>query len=73
MTRKELQAQIQSLEDCIQRKELEISRHDAVIIKCDSNIMSAGQSMARNKNDVFKKIYQRKIESIKKINYAIKS
>ena len=46
MTKEEIQHDIQSLEDRIQRKKQEISRDEAAILKCDSNVMSAEWSMA---------------------------
>lgn len=66
MTRDELYAHIHSIEDRIQRKEQEISRDDAAIIKCDSNIMSAERSSARISSASMLKTYQRRIESSKK-------
>ena len=66
MTQDELQAHIQSIEDRILRKDQEISRDDAAIIKCDSNIMSAERLIARTKSESMQRTYQRRIDSNKK-------
>lgn len=66
MTQDELQTHIHIIEDRIQRKEQEISRDEAAIIKCDSNMMTVERSLAHAKSASMVKAYQRRIESNKK-------